>query len=42
MTVAELRYRMSTKEFTEWIAYYQAEAELEKDREKKAKLKRGR
>lgn len=36
MTVAELRRRLSTAEFTEWIAFYNVEAvEREKARKKK-------
>jgi hypothetical protein len=30
MTVAELRVRMSTAEYAEWIGYYQWKAEKEK------------
>jgi len=44
MTVAELEQRMSTREFTEWIAFCNAEAREEEAAHKRAaaKAKRGR
>ena len=35
MTVAELRHRMSTREFAEWVAFYRIEA-----REREAEQRR--
>ena len=42
MTVDELEYRMSTREFTEWVAFCSAEAKAEEAAHKRQKGKRRR
>lgn len=39
MTVAELEYRISAREFAEWAAYYTAEAKAEEAAHKRAEQK---
>lgn len=42
MTVGELRNRMTTMEYTRWIALYAVEAKEREIAEKRASRKRGR
>jgi len=40
MTVAELRYKMGTSEFYEWVSFYSYEAKMRKIEEDRARNKR--
>jgi len=44
MTVAELERRISTKEYSEWAAFYAAESKIQEQEQKKldAKMKKPR